>query len=157
MIQVAVCTGLRRGELLRLRWQDIDLSNAVLYVRNRGTERTKSGDERAVLLAGDALDVLQRLQNDGGPEFVDSSERPIKADRVSRRFKFYVRKAKLRDRNRLKFHSLRHTTGSWLAMKGVPMRVIQGILGHSSVQVTEQYSHLAPEVAVKAMQETFGG
>lgn len=161
MIHVAVCTGLRRGELLRLRWQDVDLDSGLLYVRNRGGARTKSGNERAVPLAGDAVDVLQRLKaeradEEDGPVFVDSDGLPPRPDRVTHRFKFYVRKAKLRDRKRLKFHSLRHTTGSWLAMKGVPMRVIQGILGHSSVQVTEQYSHLAPEVAVKAMQETFG-
>lgn len=76
------------------------------------------------------------------------------AYRILRRFKDTVRVAKLDDR--LHFHSLRHTCGSWLAMKGVPMRVIQGILGHSSVQVTERYSHLQPEVMQKAIMETFG-
>ena len=75
---------------------------------------------------------------------------------MSKRFKFYVRKAKLPERERLSFHNLRHTTGSWLAMQGVPMRVIQQILGHSTIQVTERYSHLSLEVLVKAMDETFG-
>ncbi len=75
---------------------------------------------------------------------------------MSKRFKFYVRKAKLPERERLSFHNLRHTTGSWLAMQGVPMRVVQQILGHCTIQVTERYSHLSPEVLVKAMDETFG-
>jgi site-specific recombinase XerD len=117
--------------------------------------------ERAVPLTGDAVYVLQGLQDEcadeeDGPVFVDDDGLPPKPDCVTHRFKFYVRKANLRDRKRLKFHSLRHTTGSWLAMRGVPMRVIQGILGHGSIQQVEQYSHLAPEVAVKAMQEVFG-
>ena len=79
-----------------------------------------------------------------------------KPDRSSRRFKFYVRKAKLSDRKELSFHSCRHTTGSWLSMQGVPLRVISEILGHSSTQVTEMYSHLSPDVMDRAMEETFG-
>jgi site-specific recombinase XerD len=79
-----------------------------------------------------------------------------KPDRVSKRFKFYVREAGLSDREELSFHSCRHTTGSWLSMQGVPLRVISEILGHSSTQVTEMYSHLSPEVMDRAMEETFG-
>ncbi len=161
MIRVAVCTGLRRGEAVRLRWQDVDLSSGLLHVRNRDGERTKSGHERTLPLAGDALEVLQRLQAErtdelDGPVFIDGRGVPVKAGRLSHRFKFFVRKAKLPGRERLHFHSLRHTCGSWLAMQGVPMRVIQGILGHSSTSVTEVYAHLQPEVMTKAMQETFG-
>ena len=51
---------------------------------------------------------------------------------------------------------LRHTIGSWLSMRGVPMRHIQAILGHSDWNVTEKYSHLAPETLDRAMEETFG-
>ena len=81
----------------------------------------------------------------------------IKPDWATKRFKFFVRKAKLPQRERLRFHSLRHTAGSWLAMRGVPMRVIQAILRHSSISVTERYSHLQPEVMGAAMEEAFGG
>lgn len=69
---------------------------------------------------------------------------------------FYAREAKLQNRDRLHFHSLRHTTASWLAMKGVPMRVIQQIFGHASASQTEIYSHPQPEVMQQAMAETFG-
>ena len=67
-----------------------------------------------------------------------------------------VRKAKFPQRERLRFHSLRHTCASWLVMRSVPLRVVQAILGHSSVNVTERYSHLQPEVMEKAMEETLG-
>ena len=164
MIQVGVSTGLRRSALCRLRWRDVDLNHRLLTVRNRGEEKTKSGHERAVPLRGAALELLIRMDEEGSsgldhldtPVFSDKDGNPIKPDRCSHRFKFFVRKAKLKDRERLSFHSLRHTTGSWLAMQGVPMRVIQGILGHSTVNMTERYSHLAPEVMEKAMDETFG-
>ena len=61
--------------------------------------------------------------------------------------------ADLDDRNH--FHSLRHTTDSWLSMSGVTLRYIQAILRHSTTAVTEMYSHLAPETLDRAMEETF--
>jgi integrase len=162
MIRVAVGTGLRRGELLNLQWGDIDLSGGRLVVRNRDGFTAKNGHERTVPLRGDALETLREMHEarsplDNEPVFVDANDDVPKPDRVSKRFKFYVRKAKLSKREELSFHSCRHTTGSWLSMQGVPLRVISEILGHSNTQVTEMYSHLSPEVMGRAMEETFGG
>jgi integrase len=161
MIRVAVGTGLRRGELLNLRWGDVDLESGRLVVRNRDGFTAKNGRERTVPLRGDALETLRAMNEarsplDNEPVFVDASGDVPKPDRVSKRFKFYVRKAGLSDREELSFHSCRHTTGSWLSMQGVPLRVISEILGHSSTQVTEMYSHLSPDVMDRAMEETFG-
>lgn len=112
MIKVGVATGLRRGEMLRLRWRDIDFQHGIMHVRNWDGERTKSGRERSVKLAGGALETLRRLYTERGEEdggvFVDSRGKSIKKDRASKRFKFYVRKAKLPNRKRLSLHSLRH-------------------------------------------------
>ena len=159
MIVVGVCTGLRRAELARLRWTDVNLEAGLLTVRSRGGAQTKSGHERQLPIAPDALYVLRRLRAArtdelDGPVFTDRTGLPVRLNRISQRFKDMIRVAKLDDR--LHFHSLRHTCGSWLAMKGVPMRVIQGILGHSTLSVTERYSHLQPEVMQKAIQEAFG-
>lgn len=159
LIRVAVATGLRRSELLNLRFEDIDFQHGILHVRNRDRERTKSGHERSVKLVGGALQVLRRRYaewEEGGRVFVDVNGTPIKPDRATKRFKFFVRKAKLPNRERLNFHSLRHTAGSWLAMKGVPMAVIRDIIGHSSTQITEIYSHATSAAAARAMEETFG-
>lgn len=165
MIQVAVCTGLRRGELQRLRWTDVDLPQRLLTVRSRSGAETKTGHERQLPLRGDALDVLTRLHAEthtgdghagGGAVFTDRDGQPVKLDRISKRFKFFVRKAKMPDRKRLHFHSLRHTCGSWLAMRGVPQRVIQGILGHTEASTTEVYMHLQPEIMGEALERTFG-
>ena len=162
MIRVAVGTGLRREELLNLQWGDVDVGAGRLVVRNREGFTAKNGNERTVPLRGDALETLREVQKertplDNEPVFVDADGDVPKPDRVSKRFKFYVRKAKLPGREELSFHSCRHTTGSWLSMQGVPLRVISEILGHSNTQVTEMYSHLSPEVMDRAMEETFGG
>jgi len=167
MIRVAVGTGLRRGELLNLRWGDVDLESGRLVVRNRDGFTAKNGRERTVPLRGDALETLRAMKEerpnqseigtlDNDPVFVDANDEVPKPDRVSKRFKFFVRKAGLSDQEELSFHSCRHTTGSWLSMQGVPLRVISEILGHSSTQVTEKYSHLSPDVMDRAMEETFG-
>jgi integrase len=163
MIRVAVCTGLRRAELRNLRWNDLDLDNGFLHVRNRddGSFKSKSGSERTVPLRGDGLDRLRqmhaaRTDDLDGPVFTDRNGNRVKLDRISKRFKFYVRKAKLKNKERLHFHSLRHTTGSWLAMKGVPMPVISKIMGHSSTAVTEVYANVSKDVTVRAMEEVFG-
>ncbi len=159
IILVAVATGLRRGELLNLRWADLDLDARRLLVRHRDGFRTKGNAERRVPLAGEALNTLRRMEAEregdlDGPVFVDRRGLPLKPARVSHRFKDMARLAGLDER--IHFHSLRHTCGSWLAMKGVPMRMIQAILGHSTVSVTERYSHLAPDALDAAVRETFG-
>jgi integrase len=156
-----VGTGLRRGELLNLRWADVDLQAGRLVVRNREGFTSKNGRERLVPVVGRALETLREMYGARDPldnerVFVDGDGKPPKPDRVSRRFKFYVRKAKLPNADRLSFHSCRHTFCSWLSMKDVPIRKISELAGHSSTAVTEVYSHLQPESLERAMNETFG-
>lgn len=95
-----------------------------------------------------------RAESRDGPVFTDRDGKPVRSGWVTKWFKDMARKPGLDER--VRFHSLRHTTASWLAMKGVPMRVIQSILGHSIVNVTERYFHLVPETLGAAMEETFG-
>jgi site-specific recombinase XerD len=63
---------------------------------------------------------------------------------VSHKFKYYVYEARFSD-DRLHFHSLRHTFASWLVQDGVSLYEVQKLLGHSSIAVTQVYSHLQPE------------
>jgi len=98
MIRLAVCTGLRRAELRNLRWNDLDLDNGFLHVRNRtdGSFKSKSGDERTAPLRGDSLELLRqmhaaRTDDLDGPVFTDWHGNRLELDRISKRFKFYVR------------------------------------------------------------------
>ncbi|MFB6230470.1 MAG: tyrosine-type recombinase/integrase [Salinibacter sp.] len=166
-IRIAVSTGLRRGELFNLRWSDVDLESRMLFVRNRegdeeGQEFTsKSGHEKAVPIRGDAEEVLNRRVDEGKRErttyvLTNRNDEAIEPNTLTQRFKFFIRKADLDDKERLSLHSLRDTAGTWLAMQGVPQRIIQEILGHSSSSVTEKYMHAHPEFMGQAMEETFG-
>jgi integrase len=155
-IIIAVSTGLRRGELLNLRWEDVDTDRGIIHVKNRDGFRTKSGAERTVPVRGRALDTLRRLDGDTFVIVDRKGNRP-KANRLSRYFKDMVRAAKLKDRDGLRFHSLRHSCGAWLASQGVSERIIQEILGHASSATTQIYSHVAGSAMEDAMERTFGG
>jgi len=166
-IRIAVSTGLRRGELFNLRWSDVDLESRVLFVRNREGDEdgekftSKSGHEKAVPIRGDAEEVLNRRVDEGKRDrttyvLTNRNDETIKPNTLTQRFKFFVREADLDSQERLSVHSLRDTAATWLAMEGMPQRIIQEILGHSSSRVTEKYMHAHPELMGQAMEETFG-
>lgn len=88
----------------------------------------------------------------------DASGDVPKPDRDSRRFKFFVRKAKLLGRENVRFHTLRHSSVSWLIQQGVPLAVVSEILGHSSTEIMDQtYSHVGDDAVTEAMDDVFGG
>lgn len=158
LIVLAVSTGMRLGELLSLRWSAVDLDNRKLIVRNTASFRTKSGNERRVSLAQSALTLLTQRYLQRSPSMNDlviltRAGNPIRVTYASSRFKHYVRLAKLADH--IHFHSLRHTCASWLVMNGESLSVVQAILGHSTITVTQQYAHLAPEIIQRAVDKTF--
>ncbi len=154
VITFAVSTGLRREEICSLRWSGVNLADRHLIV-GRG-HATKSHHERPVPLVKPALDVLNRQDqpDEAGYVFRGFRGGKLNGDYVGKQFKRYVRLARLPED--VSFHHLRYTCASWLVMKGVPIRVVQEILGHSSVTVTQRYAHLAPGVMREAMEATFG-
>ena len=108
---------------------------------------------------GDALEVLQRLHREreddiDGPVLQGAQGGPLNRFYASKRFKYYVRLAKLPER--IRFHSLRHTCASWLVQAGVPLAIVRDILGHQEIRTTEIYGHLAPSTLHAAMQQAFG-
>lgn len=157
VILLAVSTGMRRGELAALTWGMVDLENGYIHIRNDNGFRTKSGDERSIPLLADGMKVVKRLHQENpdaspsDPVLTTSTGGPISPGYTSKMFKLFVRLADLDER--LCFHSLRHTCASWLAMKGVPLQMIQHVLGHSSMNVTEKYSHLLPDAIRDAMAD----
>jgi len=127
---LAINTGLRRSELLGLTWDRVDLSRGVVRL-----EVTKSGKRREVPLNAESYAALVGLSpKEGGPVFRKQSLRKAYENAVSN--------AKLDDVN---FHTLRHTFASWAVMRGVSLKELQDLLGHSSLAMTMRYAHLAPE------------
>lgn len=161
VVLVGAYTGLRLGELAAAQWNWVDLSNRTLSVRHTNGFSTKSGRERCVPLAGPAFEVVSRMADERDPNtalptdplFAGPRGNGINPSRTSKRFKHFVRLAKLDDR--LHFHSLRHSCGSMLALAGVPSVVIAEVLGHASTATTAIYVHAAGQHVREAMEKAF--
>ena len=159
VILLAVNTGGRLSEVLSLRWTDVNLDTGFITFRNDGAHRTKSGHERSVPLSTEARQVLENLQDshEGSADthvFTSYTGSKLNPNYTSKMFKKYVRHAELPER--FTFHSLRHTCASWLVQRGVSLKIVQVVLGHSSQAVTERYAHLAPGVMKDAVLKAFG-
>ena len=158
MVTVAVKTGLRQGELRALHWEDVDLVAGRLVVRRslwRGREDSpKGGRSREVALCETALNALKahRLRTrmksryvfctDEGKPFPEADVLHVVADACNR--------AGLS--KRLTWHELRHTFASHLVMRGVPLKAVQELLGHASIEMTMRYAHLSPDARREAVK-----
>jgi len=146
LVVFAVLTGLRRAEIVNLRWVDVDMERGVIHIQSSPRFKTKQGKQRTIPLNSTALELLRAKRKRQAGEYVftlDGNGR-ISCDWVSHLFKRYVRKANLAD-DRVHFHSVRHSFASWLVQGGATLYEVQKLLGHSSSKVTEIYSHLQPE------------
>lgn len=139
----AVVTGLRRGEISNLRWQNIDLKNRVLTIESDATFKTKHGRRRVVPLNDNALYILRQKAKEQSSSFVFSlNGKQVEGDWMSHKFKDILKNCGIREPT-LHFHSLRHTFASWLVQDGVSIYAVKELLGHTSVKTTEVYSHLS--------------
>jgi integrase len=154
MITVAARTGLRQGELLGLRWEDVDLVAGRLVVNQamvRGRLTTpKSHKPREIPLGDDATDAFKAQRHLRGPlVWCDADGRVLSKGECKHPLWRACKRAGLR---RIGWHVLRHTFASHLAMRGVPLKVIQELLGHASIAMTMRYAHLSPEIARDAVR-----
>ncbi|MEN3313724.1 MAG: hypothetical protein V7645_3053 [Actinomycetota bacterium] len=154
MVLTALRTGLRIGELLALRWDDVDLASARLLVRRnvyRGAFGSpKGGRERQVSLSPETVAALQALPSRSVKGFVfGSGHEVLTPGEVRWPLWRAADGAKLK---RFSWHVLRHTFASHLVMRGVPLSGVQGLLGHRSIVMTERYAHLTPEVSTDAVR-----
>jgi len=140
IVVVAVLTGMRRGELVNLRWNDIDLRNRLIHIRNKEDFIVKSMRPRSIPINQDLLALLLRIPKGSEFLFIDEKGRPLKGSYVAKKFKQAARGCGLSER--IHFHSLRHTYASWLVQSSTPLVEVQKLLGHSSVITTQIYSHL---------------
>jgi integrase len=148
-------TGLRLGELVALRWRDVDWIAGVVrvrrnYVRGRdGTPKSRRSS-RAVPMADVVGGVLDRLYQDSAFQGDDDlvfahpvTGHAIAKANVTRRLHKALGDAGL-DRDHV-FHDLRHTFGTTMAAAGVPMRTVQEWMGHRHISTTERYAPRATE------------
>jgi integrase len=158
----AAFTGLRRGELIALRWRDVDFTGSVLRVRasyaGGALTAPKSGKVRSVPLAPEVAKVLARLSRRellvGEDDLVFPGELGefLDGSALRRRYTAALKRASLRS---LRFHDLRHTFGTRMIAKA-DIRRVQEWMGHADVQTTMRYLHYAPrEEDARLVAEAF--
>jgi integrase len=153
---LALSTGMRQGELMGLKWQDVNLKDGFIILHE-----TKNGERRRVPLAGHGLELLRehakvrRLDTDLlFPGKVHKDE-PID---LRRPFEVALKAAEITD---FHWHDLRHCTASYLAMNGASLAEIAEILGHKTLQMVKRYAHLSDghvsNVVASMNAKIFGG
>lgn len=149
LVLMALTTGARKGELMGLRWADIDLERAVATLR-----MTKAGTPRVLPLVPNVVTELQRFL--AGPKaYVFASPRdPARPFAIGGRFIEAMRVAKIRGAT---FHSLRHSTASYLAQSGASLLEIAEVLGHRQLQTTKRYAHWSIGNKAALVNRVLGG
>lgn len=139
-VLVSLNTGLRRGELLKLRWENINFDKALVTVEGH---TSKTGKTRHVPLNEEALTVLKKWKRDNSNlvyVFGGVDGEPLHDTRTS--WETALKKAHI---SNFRWHDLRHTFASKLVMAGVDLNTVRELLGHSDYKMTLRYAHLAPE------------
>lgn len=150
----ALHTGMRAGEIFQLSTSHLNMKTGHALVVG-----TKTGKDRILPLNKSARAILDKhLQhrNNGSLIFPRLDNKPYRL--VSPIFSRTVEACRLNDgisdrRNRIVFHSLRHTFASWLVQSGTPLLVVGQLLGHSTLQMTMRYAHLAPDQGTIAVEQ----
>ncbi len=140
VVVVAISTGARYSEIMNLRWEDVDLTRRMAKL-----EKTKNGEKRAIPITGHALSLLQELKRTR--QRVDSPYLFARADgkapmEIRGQWDAALKKSGVED---FRFHDLRHSAASYLAMNGATLVEIAGVLGHKTLQMVKRYSHLSEE------------
>jgi integrase len=154
IIKAAIFTGLRKGDLLNIKWEDVDLERGLLFFR----EEKKRGKLGIKHLNDDMVSLLMEIPK-GKSEYIfngpvhrkkgedkkkgyvaipDPDGKPLKD--IQRSFRTVLKKAGIRD---FRWHDLRHTSASYLVMRGASLKAVQEHLGHTSIAMTQRYSHLS--------------
>jgi integrase len=148
LVTLALATGARKGELLALDWQNVDLDNRRVRFLD-----TKNGESRTVPLAVSAVEALKAWGGDD-PEGTVFDDLP---GTIQKSWEAARDAAGLHD---FRFHDLRHSAASYLAMSGASLMDIAAILGHKTLAMVKRYSHLSEQhttAAVDRMAEKFLG
>lgn len=145
IVLTALHTGMRRGEILSLTWEQVDLRRGEVHV-----VQSKNGEGRVIPMTAALKEELGRLHADRCCNHVFTTmlkpRRPMKDIRSA--WEGTLKRAGITE---FRFHDLRHTAASYLVMSGVDLRTVQEILGHKTFAMTQRYSHLSPQHKTKAI------
>src|SRR5207237_3712818 len=143
LVGVALHSGMRLGEILNLRWYDLDFASGFILVRD-----SKNGESRHVPMDATLSALFRAYPHRLGTDLVFSSSSGGHIVDVRTGFQNACKRAGLID---LHFHDLRHTFASQFVMSGGDLYILKEILGHKSITMTQRYAHLSPTYKIKAI------
>jgi len=143
IVTVALHTGMRRGEILGLRWDQVDLRHHFILLN-----MTKNGDRREIPINTTLEELFNSIPRGIESEYVFTAKEGKPYGEVKHSFQTALKKAGIQD---FRFHDLRHTFASHLVMAGIDITSVKELLGHKSLTMTLRYAHLAPGHKRKAV------
>ena len=149
---VSLHCGLRAGEIFNLMWSDVDFDRETLTLRD-----TKNGRTRIAYMTGPVRELIADRDKGGPGEAVFPGRGGVRRSYVSNAFERAVKDLGFNDgitdaRQKVVFHTLRHTFASWLVEQGTDLYSVKELMGHRTLSMTERYSHLAPESLRRAVK-----
>lgn len=162
---LALHCGLRAGEIFALEWGDVDFDRGVITVRGTSRKagtRTKSGLSRSAIMTAVIKAMLEARPKGGHHELVFPGRGGKRMTQVSDTFNRVVTELGFNegvedDRQKVVFHSLRHTFASWLVEGGTDLYTVKELMGHQTLAMTERYSHLSPDKLRRAVKTLEAG
>jgi integrase len=147
-----LASGCRLREIFSLKWSNIDFAHGYLTVLD-----SKNGKSRPIPLTKGIREILDQLPVGGSEDTLFKNNKGKQVGWLSKVFESVVDSVGLNDgitdrREKVSFHSLRHTYASWAVMKGAPLFVVGREIGHTTTVMTERYGHLAPGTLQQAFQ-----
>lgn len=158
LVLMALTTGARRGELLSLRWKDIDLERGEAIIGEDADTETKNGDARCLILLPQVATELERF----APKDASKSDALVFRSRL-RPGKHYSMEQVFRDAileagiKNFRFHDCRHTAASYMAQHGASLLEIADTLGHRQLRMVQRYAHLNTDSRRRLMTRVFEG
>ncbi len=144
IVITALNTGMRKGEILKLRWAQVDLQHGFILL-----DKTKNGERREIPVNETLRTVFRSLRRRIDVDYVFHDQKKLKPYQgIKRSFATALGHAKITD---FHFHDLRHTFASQLVMAGVDLVAVKELLGHKDIKMTLRYAHLAPAHKRKAV------
>ncbi len=148
MITLAINTGMRRGELFSLKWENVNFEQAMLTIDGA---YAKSGRTRHIPLNTEALNVLKAWRKQTNTiDLVFPGKDGNRFDTVKNGWKAIINSAGIKN---FRWHDMRHHFASRLVMVGVDLNTVRELLGHSDMSMTLRYAHLAPEHKATAVEK----